>query len=84
MVAVAVMVVVTATHTRDNLGTRDTLEAAMMVADLPNNSLGMAEVVMVPGGVVLAPEEVGLQQGRSFVSDAGRQVTSLLSVKKWW
>ena len=37
-----------------------------------------------PGGVALAPEEVALQQGRSFVSGVERQVTSLPIARKLW
>ena len=95
VVAVAVMVVVTATPTRDNLGssssldmvaghldnldTRGTLEAILMVVGLPSSS--MAEVVVVPEDVVA---EEGPQQDRSFVTGAEKWVTSPLSAKRLW
>ena len=79
---------VVATCLGSNLDKLDTLVATLMailVADPLGSSLDMVEVVVVvPGGVALAPEEVALQQGRSSVSGVERQVTSLPIARKLW
>ena len=57
---------------------------ATLVANNLGSSLGMVEVVVPPGGVVLALGGVALRQDRSSASDVGRQAISLPIVKNLW